>query len=387
MEPMQQLKDAIVFLHISASFLPILKLSNLPLSRLQSRFSLRHSPAEFSRCHPRPGGSGQVQGIDLMKWFSSATETTRRHHKENFCAVLVALGAVTVLYFSYDPSPAGANPNEIAFDASAMKEALSETSISPADSASGNTATGEVGGRLALLMQSLLLEKGLERIEAVPDYMATFLKQEKIDGVMSEPNFMQVKIRHEPFSVYMKWVDGGDVGREVLYVDGKNDNEMLVKLGGVKGRMMPTLKVNPTGSVAMAEARYPVTNMGVKKMIEKILEAREEDLKISRGVSCRMIDNQKFNKRDCFCFQVEYETKEVSPQHFRKSLIYIDKETYFPICVKNFSFAPDGQEDLTGKELDEATLCEFYSYSNIVLDDRLAAAAFDKTNSNYQFRR
>jgi len=320
-----------------------------------------------------------------MKWFSSSPETTRRHHKENFCAVVVAVAAVTVVYFSHDPSPAGANPNEIAFDSSAMQQALSETPLTPA--ASGDSSTGEIGGRIALLMQSLLLEKGLQRIDAIPDYTATFLKQEKINGVMSEPNFMQVKIRHEPFSIYMKWVEGGDVGREVLYIDGENDNEMLVKLGGVKGRMMPALKVNPNGSTAMSEARYPVTTMGVKKMIEKILEAREADLKASQGVDCRLIDNQKFNKQNCFCFLIEYANKDVSPEEFRKSLIYIDKETYFPVCVKNYSWAPDGQEDLSGKELDEATLCEFYSYSNIALEERLAATAFDKSNENYSFRR
>lgn len=321
-----------------------------------------------------------------MKWFSSATKTnsTRRHHKENICAVLVALGAVTVLYWSHDPSLAGANPNEVAFDSSGLQDSLSESSISPA--ASADAGSGEIQGRLALVMQSLMLEKGLQKLESIPDYTATFLKQEKISGVMSDPNFMQVKVRHEPFSVYMKWVEGGDVGREVLYVDGENDNEMLVKLGGVKGRMMPTLKVNPNGTVAMAESRYPVTNMGLKKMIEKILEAREADLKVPRGIACRLIDNQKFNKRDCYCYQIEYESSELSPQ-FRKSLIYIDKETYFPACVKNYSWAPDGQEELAGQELDEATLCEFYSYSNVTLEERLASAAFDKGNSNYQFRR
>ena len=42
-----------------------------------------------------------------------------------------------------------------------------------------------------------------------------------------------VKVRHEPFSIYLKWLSG-EVGREVLYVDGANDGEMFVRSGGWK---------------------------------------------------------------------------------------------------------------------------------------------------------
>jgi len=319
-----------------------------------------------------------------MKWFSRSKSQINKHHKENFCAVIVALLAVTVIYFSYDPTMAGANPGEVRFDSTEMQANMNASSnLSTSSDSSSNK--NELTGRNALLMQMLLLKEGHRFISSVPDYSATFYKQERIDGVLKEPSFMQTKIRHEPFSVYMKWLEGDDPGRELLYVEGENNDEMMVKLGGVKGRMMPTVSLDPEGDMAMKEARYPVTTIGLKNVIEKILSFRKEEINNLNDMSCRMIDEQKWNKQDCFCFLMEFKNRQKS--RFRKSIIYIDKEHYLPVCVKNYSCAPDGQESLTGEELDEATLSEFYSFSNIVTEERLASVEFEDTNSNYQFRR
>lgn len=319
-----------------------------------------------------------------MKWFFSAKKKSNSHHKENFCAIVVALIAITLIYFSNDPSPAGANPNEVQFSSNDMQSSMSSNPTFSEQSS--DTDSGELTGRNALLMQILLLEKGQRNIEAVPDYTATLHKQERIDGVLREPSFMQVKIRHSPFSVYMKWLEGEDPGREVLYVEGENNDEMLIKLGGVKGRMMPTLKLDPNGDLAMKEARYPITTVGLKNAIDTMLKFRYADLKNMKSMTCRMIDDQKFNKRDCFCFLMDFKTKQAN-RDFRKSILYVDKENYLPACIKNYSWAPDGQEDLTGEKLDEATLCEYYSFGNVVLEERLASVEFDDDNSNYQFRR
>jgi hypothetical protein len=210
----------------------------------------------------------------------------------------------------------------------------------------------------------------------VSDYSATFVKQEKLHGVLSEPHVIKVKIRQEPFSVYLKWLKGGDVGKEVAYIDGENSNQMLVRFGGLKGRMLPTLKLSPTGDLAMSKARYPITEMGLKNLIERILEFRYRDLELSRGVSCRMIEKQKIKQHDCHCFVVKYEGPDVSPR-FRKSYIYINRETCLPVCVKNFGWPLDGSENLTGQPLDDETLLECYSYTDICTEDQLSTGAFE----------
>ncbi len=308
-------------------------------------------------------------------------------HRQNFCAILVAAGAVTLLYFSYDPRPAGANPGEAVVGVERMGESLNanaalETSSSGDDEPMND---GELRGRMAVLMQVLLLEKGLERVKGIPQYTATFHKRERIGGKLTEDQFMSLKFRQEPFSVYLKWIKGSDEGQELLYVEGENDNEMMVKLGSVSGGMLPALKLDPHGSMAMSKARYPITTLGFEQMMQEILQYRRDDLANLGRVKCRMLEGQKFDRRDCYCFLMEYASKEKSP--FRKSVLYIDSELSIPICVKNFDWGTTEQLELDPKELDEATLLEFYSFSNISFNATLAAADFDKGNENYRFRR
>lgn len=308
-------------------------------------------------------------------------------HKQNCCAILVALGAVTLLYFSYDPKPAGANPGESLTDLGALEASLNANADIEASSGEGTAIQeGELRGRMAVLMQVLLLEKGLEWIKHNPAYTATFYKKERIGGSLSDDQFISLKLRNEPFSVYMKWIKGNDEGQEILYVDGENDNEMLVKVGGVGGRMLPALKLDPHGSMAMSKARYPVTKLGFKQMLEEILQFRRTDLANMSGVKCRMLEEQQFDRRDCYCFIVEYGSPERS-EIFRKSVIYIDEELSMPVCVKNFGWLTDEQRKLDPKAADQESLLEFYSFSDVSFETKLASADFSRENENYHFKR
>lgn len=306
----------------------------------------------------------------------STSPLRNRYFKENISAILVALVAAAVVYLGYDPIPAGSSPDEVV-DSSAEALLFVDSRLEvDSEVQSESSETALLNGRDALLKQTRLLEQGLRQIETLSDYSAKFAKQERIEGVMTEPIIMEVKIRQEPFAIYMKWLKGDDVGRQVAYVDGENNNRMMVKFGGVKGRMIPTLKLNPMGEMAMSEARYPITEMGLKKMIERILEFRYRDLKLSQGVECRMLDARMLKHKDCCCFEINYDAPDVSPK-FRKSYIHICKETCLPIFVKNFGWPLDGAEAVTGKELDEQTLLECYSYSDISTDSRLSTGAFE----------
>ena len=83
------------------------------------------------------------------------------------------------------------------------------------------------------------LEKGLHKLKEVGNYTATLFRQERVNGELLEPQAMSLKLRHEPFSVYMKWLDGG-YADEVLYVDGGYDGKLVVNMGGWKSRLVPS---------------------------------------------------------------------------------------------------------------------------------------------------
>lgn len=240
--------------------------------------------------------------------------------------------------------------------------------------------------RLAMELYIALLELGQHRLEKTPDYTASFFKQERPDGQeMQTLQNLDVKVRHAPFSVYMTWIEGGDEGREILYVDGQLDNRMLVKLGGIAGKIAPALKLDPLGDRAMKEARHPITDMGLLNLTRKIIAYRQKDLKRTTGVHWQMIPDQKCFERECICLVVEYDSPEHNSE-YRKTLTFIDKELSLPVCVKNYAW-PAPAEKIEAAQLDEATCIEFYGYKDVKLNVGLKDMDFDKANENYNFVR
>ncbi|MFN0055714.1 MAG: DUF1571 domain-containing protein [Planctomycetales bacterium] len=316
----------------------------------------------------------------------------------NCLAAFIGALAVVILALNFHATPAGAG-----LDAASLAGGQFATGASPmismplggSDQGLSGLSADELnkrihgaihGSKLALQLHVALLELGRHRIENFPDYSATFFKQERVDGdALQELQSCQLKLRHKPFSVYMKWLEGGDVGRQVLFVEGEHDDKMLVKLGGRKA-VLPTLKLDPNGSMALQESRHPVVEMGLLQLADLIIKYRKRDLALQSGLRWQMVPDQKIMDRDCHGFVVEYDSREIEPV-YRKTITYIDKEWSIPICVRNFGWPTEPPSEEQTETLDEATLIEYYGYKDLQFETRLSDADFDKGNSDYKFRR
>lgn len=227
-----------------------------------------------------------------------------------------------------------------------------------------------------------LLEQGIKRLEAASGYTAVFHKQEVVGGEMTEMQMMQLKLRHAPFSVYMKWTEGKP-GQELLYVDGQNDGDMVVRPGGLKGRILGAIKLNPNGTMAKGESRHPITQAGLLQLSHRILDSRYNEANWTSGYSCTE-DTSEVDGRPCYRFTIVYD----SPQHradYRKSVIWIDQEQLFVSKIENFGWPSD--DNLPASRLDAETLIELYSYTNVNFDKQLAAIDFNVANESYGLRR
>jgi hypothetical protein len=318
--------------------------------------------------------------------------------RQNCLAGLIGALALGVLFLTFRTKPAGAGLEAAAKAAPLIQGSLSFPSKNDATAGSGNLSSlppAELnrqiqsairGSRLAMQLHVALLEVGKHRIERCPDYTATFVKQERLDGGdLQDLQSIEFKLRHKPFSVYMKWIEGGDVGRELLLVDGQYDDKLLVRLGGIK-KKLPLLKLDPTGSLAMAESRHPVTEAGLLQLADTILKYRKRDLTLKSGVRWEMHADQKFMGRHCDCWIIEYDSPEVEPV-YRKSITYVDRELSLPVCVRNFGWLEKGTEITEAAALDEATLIEYYGYTDVKIDERVPDIAFDKGNTSYTLQR
>ncbi|MGE5194138.1 MAG: DUF1571 domain-containing protein [Deltaproteobacteria bacterium] len=302
----------------------------------------------------------------------------------NALAVLIGVLALGVLYVAFRATPAGggldhsaipqlnASGSPISSGADGRNEALT---LSP-DELNHQIRRAVHGSLVALKLHVALLDLGRHRISALPDYTATFVKQERVDGALQDLQTLQLKLRHKPFSVYMKWLAGGDVGRQVLFVQGENDDQLQVRLGGIKSRL-PVMHLEPTSARAMQESRHPITEMGLLRLASHVHKYRSRDCSLQRGVRWEMLPDQKHFDRDCDCWIVEYDGPEVEPI-YRKMITCVDKELALPISVRNYGWPDEGVETSDAAALDEATLIEYYGYTEIRFETQLSDADFEK---------
>ncbi|MEZ5942078.1 MAG: DUF1571 domain-containing protein [Planctomycetaceae bacterium] len=306
----------------------------------------------------------------------------------NILALLVACSTITIVVANSDPVNTGGSPgalNAASYNVSVTlppAPALPEQLEANAEGAEGESKPSEslhLSGHWGLKLNTEMLRRGCLEFANVESYTATFTKQERIGGVMSDAQVIDLKVRQAPFSVYMKWLTG-DSGRQLIYVDGQNEGNLLVQPGGIRGRLTGVLTLDPEGTLAMAECRYPVTKAGLVKLAETIISHEVADLGCSGGYRCELRDGEEFDGRPCYLFICEYD-QEHNPE-YRKSVMHIDKELSLPICVRNYTWGVD----IPQEKLDEETLVEYYAFTDLEVNQALTDEVFDPTNPEYHLR-
>lgn len=309
--------------------------------------------------------------------------------RANGGSAAILLGTLCVIGWNTHAKPAGAYvgavPPEIP---DVIVHTAQQTATGPSTTASAPVSAGpKIEGKLALRLKQSLMLDARAKLQTIPDYLATFSRQERVNGKLLTKESTALKVRHAPFSVYMKWTDGADVGREILYVKGEHDGRMLVKPGGKLGEALPTIKLDPEGDLALKSSRYPLTQSGILNLVEKIITYGDRDLKLEQGVACQFLPDQKIDGRMCHAIRTDYGCAEVDAD-YRSSIIFIDVESSIPLCVKNYGWSEKcGAPPSANDRLTEDTLVEFYAFTGLRYQSRLDTKAFDQANAEYRFRR
>jgi len=217
----------------------------------------------------------------------------------------------------------------------------------------------------------------------VRDYTAIMVKRELVDGAISEPEYMKLKVRcpretdsgKTPFSVYMKFLrPKAFAGREVIWVDGANQNRLCVHEG--RGLMaMREFNLDPTGWVAMKGQRYPIYDAGIENLIVKLIEKAERD-RAAGPCSATYREGAQINKRSCTLIELVHEERK-APFEFCKAQVFIDSELNLPVRYAAYDWpsTPGG----------EPVLMEEYTYVNIDVNVGLADTDFDPSNPTYHY--
>ncbi len=198
----------------------------------------------------------------------------------------------------------------------------------------------------------------------VRDYTAQFVKKELVDGRYITHN-MDMKFREQPFSVYLRFRDQNE-GRQVLFVQGANGGQLLVKETGLKA-LAGTIRLNPTDSLALSENRHPITEAGIAKMLGGVIRQWEEEGQYG------LIDVKYFPNAKLGNFPVKV-IRTTHPERrrqfkFHMTQLYLDEKSLFPVRVEQFDWPRNAG--------DQPILVEQYMYSSVRANQNLGAKDFD----------
>lgn len=232
-----------------------------------------------------------------------------------------------------------------------------------------------------------LAEDCLQRIDdEVLDYTCTLVKRERVNGRLRSHEFAEMKLRHRrsrqglvtaPFAVYMRFLGPTEMaGREVVLIEGRHHGQLIARRGGPRLPYM-TMALDPQSDLAMRESRYPITDIGIRSMIDKLLEVGREELDHDE-TELQYFEGATVEDRRCTVMEVRHPVRR---DHFRYHIarIFIDDDLLLPIRYASYDW-PD-------KPGGNPRLLEEYTYLDLKLNVALTDRDFDYRNPEYGFRK
>lgn len=211
-----------------------------------------------------------------------------------------------------------------------------------------------------------------EAADKVDDFEATFSKREFVGNRMI-PSTMNIKFRAKPFSVYLRF-GGQNEGREVLYVEGKNNGNLLAHETGIAG-LIGTVALQPNSPRALSEGRHPITRIGLSNMVGGIVKQWEFESQYGE-CDVQQYPKAKLGTMECLVLEASHPVPRKQFK-FHKTRLYIDRGTNLPVRVENYGF-PTQQGG-------QPPLIEEYTYTNIRTNIGLTDVDFDPRNPKYGF--
>ena len=218
------------------------------------------------------------------------------------------------------------------------------------------------------------IDAALQRFEAmacqlagIDDYTCLFVKRERIDGAVGPPQVMVVNVRHQPFSVYIRFKSPRRLAnRQVVWMENENEGRLLLREGRGLASLV-TMRLSPTHSIAMQDNRYPITKMGMRSLVRELTDATRRDRRYHE-LQVQFLPNELVAGRACT--RIQFSNPIARPGiKYRMSQVFVDEEWGVPIRFVGYTW-PDRAED-------PPVLIEEYTYLELRLNAKLSDRDFE----------
>lgn len=211
----------------------------------------------------------------------------------------------------------------------------------------------------------LIADKIVSKVNQIQNYEAIMVKHERVRGHLQDYEYAHIKVRHDPYSVYIKFLKPEKiVNREVIYNSKDNHNDIIqVKQGGLKNPNL-TLRIRYDSPIALAGQRYTVKDAGIKKLVNGLRDILLTELKFNPTVT--KFDNVKLYGRPGILYRLVHSSKHVS-QRCMAAEIFIDDELCVPTYFKSWEWGMNN----------EPLLVEEYAYKDLRINVELSDKDFN----------
>lgn len=218
-----------------------------------------------------------------------------------------------------------------------------------------------------------ICQKCIELLGDVEDFQALFHKREW-NGKQLDEAVARVKYRRTPKSVYMIFGKPHE-GREILYVEGKNNNEILVHEVGLKS-LVGTISIDPNGKLALGQSHYSITEFGLERMVHGVADLWEK-IALIPGVEVKYYPKASIGETACQVIETKH-PRDLDSIPYAQSRLYLDAKTHLPVRVQHYKY-PEGRKKA------EPYLYEEYTYLEMETNVGFTDQDFDPQNPNYHF--
>jgi len=220
------------------------------------------------------------------------------------------------------------------------------------------------------------IDASYQATAAIHDYQCMFIKRERIDGRLTPYEYMFLKIRHEPFSVYLFALGPQrHRGDEAIYVEGAHGNMVIAHTDGLRNRIAGTVTLEPTHTRLMKGNLYPITNIGVKNLLIKLVKLYRYEARFGE-CDVRNYADTKLGDRITDCVEVLHPQPR---RNFRYHItrVFFDRQWNLPIRFEAYSW-PD-------QPTQPPPLIEEYTYTQLKFNQGFGDRDFDPRNPAYHY--
>lgn len=255
---------------------------------------------------------------------------------------------------------------------------IASPTVAPENAGAGQPTMSDVLSKAEMALEAMRSN--------LSDYTARFVKQElDTSGKLGPVNEIELKIQTRfrdgkddaPRRAYLRFTAPQPLaGREVIWGQDLYDGKMAVHEVGMLFQLK-TIWLDPSGMIAMQGQRFPISEIGLVKLVEKLIERGQQDVD-NPDISIEITNDHTFDDRPAELIRVLRAKPSGEADDFSLAEITVDDERQMIVQYRAFGWPKDGSQP---------PLLESYGYYDLKTNVGLSDADFDTKNPQYGFPR